>query len=87
MENLGDLAAHQWQLIWPKTENFDFDYASARAVVEANLAVIMADWSSTGFNRDKIPFPRRGRTTIALKKSASEWKAVHTHFSLDPGHK
>jgi ketosteroid isomerase-like protein len=87
VESLDDLAARQWQLIWPKTKKFEFDYDSARAIVDANLAVIMADWSSTGFNSDNLPFPRRGRATIALKKSASAWKAVHTHFSMDPAQK
>lgn len=86
VEDLEKLSSRQWRIIWPKTKNFDFDYDSLREVTDKNHAVIMTCWSSTGF-RGKIPFVRRGRATIVLAKSGKSWKAVHTHFSLEPSQK
>jgi ketosteroid isomerase-like protein len=84
VEGLDTLAAQQWRAVWPNTENFEFDYPSARALVEARQAVIVADWSSTGFAPGGVRFQRRGRSTLVLRRETSGWKAVHTHFSLAP---
>jgi len=86
-ENLGELSTRQWRKVWPRTKDFEFDYKSARAIVAADLAAVLANWRSTGFDRDKIPFGRRGRATIVLRKCAAGWKATHTHFSLKPAPK
>ena len=85
-KNLDELVAKQWKLVWPKTKDFKFDCESARVIKNADHAVIIAGWRSTGF-RNKIPFARRGRATIVLEKSANCWKALHTHFSLEPKRK
>lgn len=84
VENLRELRTRQWRRVWPRTKRFEFDHKSARAIVTADLAAVMTNWRSTGFDRDKIPLGRRGRATIVLRKSAAGWKAVHTHFSLKP---
>ena len=84
VENLDELAQQQWRLIWLNTTDFDFEYDSARAVVDENLAAVIATWKSTGYDRKQKPFERRGRATIVLRKGRSGWKAIHTHFSLSP---
>ena len=86
VEGLDALAAQQWQAVWPNTENFEFEYASARAFVGGKQATVIADWSSTGLARGGSSFQRRGRSTLVLRRGASGWKAVHTHFSLAPAH-
>ena len=78
------LAARQWKAVWPNTRGFDFDYPSALALREAALATVLARWSSTGIAGDGATFKRRGRATIVVRKTRSGWKAVHTHFSLNP---
>jgi len=83
-ENLDELSTRQWRKVWPRTKQFEFEYESARAIVASDLAAVMANWRSTGFDRSKATFGRRGRATIVLRKSAGGWKAVHTHFSLKP---
>jgi len=83
-ESLFELSGQQWQAVWPRTDGFDFDYTTARAMLEQNQAVVVAGWQSTGYTRDKKPFPRRGRATIALRKSDDKWLAIHTHFSSEP---
>jgi ketosteroid isomerase-like protein len=82
--NLDELATHQWQLVWPKTADFNFNHATARAAVDGNLATVVAEWTSTGFDGTQKSFPRRGRATIVLKQFPHGWKAIHTHFSIGP---
>jgi ketosteroid isomerase-like protein len=84
VNSLDELVARQWQTVWPGTADFDFDYASARAITAAGLATIVAEWKSTGLDGRQQPFPRRGRATIVLQPAADGWQAVHTHFSINP---
>jgi len=84
VEGIDALAAKQWQAVWPNTEDFEFDYATARAFVDARTAAVVAGWTSTGVAHDGPRFQRRGRSTLVLRRGASGWKAVHTHFSLAP---
>ncbi|MEJ0090373.1 MAG: nuclear transport factor 2 family protein [Limisphaerales bacterium] len=84
VDNLDELVSGQWQTVWPRTTGFDFNHASARSVATADLATVMAEWESTGLDGAQNPVLRRGRATIVLKKSADGWKAVHTHFSINP---
>ncbi len=83
-ENLDALAQQQWRLIWLNTTDFDFEYDSARAVVDERLAIVIATWQSTGHDREQKPYERRGRATIVLRKDGAGWRAIHTHFSLAP---
>jgi ketosteroid isomerase-like protein len=83
-ESLDELVCRQWEVVWPDTTNFDFEYDSAQALMEGKTAVLIADWQSTGINGHHMPVSRHGRATIALKNTAAGWKAVHTHFSVDP---
>jgi ketosteroid isomerase-like protein len=77
------LVRDQWRHVWDATEGFRFD-PGARIEVEGGLAWVAATWSSTGFTASGAPFPRAGRATIVLRRGATGWRAVHTHFSLHP---
>ena len=83
-EGLDELFSRQWQAVWPRTRDFDFEYDSTVAFAGSGGAVIAVNWFSTGLVRGKKSVKRRGRATIVLKKSAPGWKAVHTHFSIAP---
>ena len=84
VEGIDALAARQWQAVWPNSEDFEFEYSSARAFVDAETAAVVAGWTSTGLTPDGSRFQRRGRSTLVLRRGAAGWKAVHTHFSLAP---
>lgn len=81
---LDELMAHQWHIVWPNTEGFAFDVSSVRIDEAPGQTVVISTWSSTGFDAEGGPVPRRGRATIVLRNVGEEWKAVHTHFSLRP---
>ena len=83
-ESLDELVSCQWQAVWPQTTGFDFDYVTARAMTAVDWATVIAGWRSTGFANGGKPVERLGRATLVLHKSAAGWKAVHTHFSINP---
>jgi ketosteroid isomerase-like protein len=85
-ESLDELVSRQWQVVWPNTRDFDFEYDTARAIADENLAVLIAGWKSTGFGSADRMFSRSGRATIVLGKTAAGWQAVHSHFSIKPTH-
>lgn len=89
---LTNLERDQWRGVWPKIEDFAFDAEGADVWIgpDGRMAVIAASWDSTGRTVDGTTFPRAGRATAVLQRddTASDWLAVHTHFSLlptDPG--
>ncbi len=84
-DGLQRLVEEQWRKTWGATRGFRFDLGDARIEIEGELAWVAATWSSTGFDAAGAPFPRIGRATLVLRRSASGWRAVHTHFSLRPG--
>jgi ketosteroid isomerase-like protein len=83
-EDLDTLVREQWEQIWPHTRDFDFDSETVRAAASGDVAVLVTTWSSRGLDADGTLFPRRGRATIVLGRQGDDWKAIHTHFSLDP---
>jgi ketosteroid isomerase-like protein len=83
-ENLDELVCRQWEIVWPDTQDFDFEYDSTQELVEGKTALLIAHWHSTGSKGTQPSVSRHGRATIALKKMADGWKAIHTHFSIDP---
>jgi ketosteroid isomerase-like protein len=83
-ENLDELVSRQWDIVWPGTRDFDFHYDSIRSVVNGKTAAIITDWESKGANGRQRAVLRSGRATIVLQKSKAGWKAVHTHFSINP---
>lgn len=82
-EDLNGLVEGQWHVVWPRTRGFEFDYDSARAWADGDLAGVVTTWKSEGLG-PQGPFPRSGRATILLRKSAGGWLACHTHLSMDP---
>jgi ketosteroid isomerase-like protein len=85
VEGLDRLAAEQWGTTWPVTSGFDLAWDDLRVEVRDDVAWAAAPWASTGFDPAGRPFPRRGRATVVLARgSDGRWRAVHTHFSLDP---
>lgn len=81
--DLDQLVETQWHVVWLRTQGFDFDYATAVAWTDQDLAGVVSIWKSEGLG-PQGPFPRRGRATILLRKSAGRWLACHTHLSMEP---
>ncbi|MEI9862976.1 MAG: nuclear transport factor 2 family protein [Limisphaerales bacterium] len=84
VDDLDELVSGQWQMVWPRTADFDFNYDSARTVMTSELATVMAEWKSITLDGAQKSLLRHGRVTIVLQKSDNAWKAVHTHFSINP---
>jgi ketosteroid isomerase-like protein len=84
VDGLDALEARQWREIWETTRDFRFDLESARFESVDGQAWVGALWSSTGLLPCGGTFPRSGRATIVLVRRPEGWRAVHTHFSLDP---
>jgi ketosteroid isomerase-like protein len=83
-ETLAELESRQWRMVWPNTSSFDFEYGSAVGSVEGNQAVVLANWTSQTRQPENNPIKRRGRATIVLRRTGSQWQSIHTHFSLTP---
>jgi ketosteroid isomerase-like protein len=83
----------QWAWVWPRTAGFVFRRAGARIEVAegGDLAVAGLRWEA--WNRAEPgprpgPRDRRGRATLVLRRepgTATGWRAVHSHFSFEPG--
>ena len=83
-DNLDALVTKQWRAAWTITKDFDFDYTSARVLLEGSQAVVVSSWSATGVKRDGGEVKCRGRATIVLHNDVRGWRALHTHYSLWP---
>ena len=79
------LEAAQWRQVWPKIADFRFHVDALHGGIVGAHAWAACPWSSTGFHEDGNPFPRPGRATVILARTADGWRGVHTHFSLNPG--
>jgi ketosteroid isomerase-like protein len=77
----------QWDNVWPKTDDFQFTIPETHVLVsdDATMAVVIAPWTSTGFDPTGVPFDRPGRATIVFHKSGNGWLGVHSHLSLNRG--
>jgi ketosteroid isomerase-like protein len=85
-EGIDELQHGQWRPVWDRTEGFEFDVDVATIWVDESLVVATSEWSSTGIDADGSRRPRHGRATIVLTGPDAELRAVHTHFSMLPGH-
>lgn len=90
LEGFEQFRDRQWDSVWPRTSGFRFRLEEARVLASADgtLAVAIAPFESTGYHPDGTPFPRPGRTTLALVPNAEggeAWVAVHSHMSLARG--
>jgi len=85
--SLDDLEGAQWRRVWPKLGSFAFEDEHQSVIVSEDrlLATVATTWSST-WTADGADRPRPGRASIVLVRAAADgpWRAVHTHFSLNP---
>lgn len=82
---LSSLEENQWRQIWSRTSDFVFDRDDMRIDSDGGLASVAVRWTSNGCDARGQAIVRRGRATIVLRRcSDGSWRAVHTHFSLNP---
>lgn len=77
--------AQQWDNVWPRTDDFRFDFANTHVLAQGTMAVVIAPWTSTGYHPNGEKFDRPGRATMVFHKTADGWTGVHTHLSLNRG--
>ncbi len=82
---IAQLRQQQWQAVWERTEDFDFEFAQSLHWQEGGLEVVVSGWTSLGVLPDGTRHRREGRATIVLSRVGTELKATHTHFSMAPG--
>jgi ketosteroid isomerase-like protein len=84
---LDALHDEQWSAVWPAIEGFAFrlDDLVVLASPDGRQAVAVVGWDSVGIAADGSRFDRPGRATIVLRRDATAWIGVHTHFSLGRG--
>ena len=77
----------QWDNVWPRTDGFRFNPRETHVLAsdDGSLAVVIAPWTSIGYDPDGKPFDRPGRATMVFHKSATGWLGVHSHLSLNRG--
>jgi ketosteroid isomerase-like protein len=78
------LRGEQWQHVWPMIGEFTFRLAEVRCAGSEALLGVIAPWDSVGRRPDGTTYPRPGRATLILARSAGRWVALHSHFSLAP---
>ncbi|MEA2826734.1 MAG: hypothetical protein QOG43_1173 [Actinomycetota bacterium] len=86
--SLDELEGSQWRRVWPRLGNFTFEDDHLAVVVSSDrlLATVAVTWDSTWVDNG-TERPRPGRASIVLVRTGVDdpWRAVHTHFSLNPG--
>ena len=89
VQGLDQLKLNQWKNIWPTISNFKFltDSLFIQLSPDKLFANSIIIWDSIGYKNDGISFERTGRATVTLKRDNlnSNWKGIHTHFSLNRG--
>ena len=87
VEGLDQLKINQWENIWPTISRFKFltETLFIQLSPDKLFANSILTWTSLGYHKDGITFDRSGRATVTLKRSNlnSNWKGIHTHFSLN----
>ena len=87
ISSLEQWVADQWDNVWPKTSDFEFDLKQTRILIadDSSMATVIAPWTSTGYHQDNSTFDRPGRATMIFHKQADNWVCVHSHMSLNRG--
>ena len=89
VEGLDQLKINQWENIWPTISGFKFltETLFIQLSPDKLFANSILTWTSLGYHKEGKTFERSGRATVTLKRSSlnSEWKGIHTHFSLNRG--
>ncbi len=85
MSGREELVGQQWQAVWPRTRGFRFLFDSARGWGNSEGYSVAVQWVSEGIDAATgQPFSRGGRATLVLVHGEEGWKAVHSHFSINP---
>ena len=87
ISGIGTWMEAQWDSVWPRTADFRFDLDAARVLAanDGSMAVVIAPWTSTGFDPNGEKFDRPGRATMVFHRSGESWLCVHSHMSLNRG--
>jgi ketosteroid isomerase-like protein len=88
VERQPEIEQKQWRNVWPTIDDFVWrDDIRALVSPDRLFAVGLAVFDSTGYNPDGSTFPRAGRATVSLVRSATSepFVANHTHMSLFRG--
>lgn len=83
-DGLENLELNQWRKVWDVTTGFEFDLPSTVVGVDGRMAWAASAWQSTGKTPSGAPMLRRGRSTFVFRLDNAQWRAVHSHFSLEP---
>ena len=77
----------QWDNVWPRTTDFRFDLHGSHVLASADesMVVLVAPWTSTGYQPDGAPFERPGRATMIFSRLDGTWLCTHSHMSLNRG--
>ena len=75
----------QWDNVWPRTSDFRFDLAGTHVLASGDMAVLVAPWTSTGYDPDGATFERPGRATMVFNRIDGAWLCTHSHMSLNRG--
>lgn len=59
----------QWDNVWPRTSDFRFTLAQSEVLASPDgaVAIVIAPWTSTGYQEDGKPFPWPGRATMVFQ--------------------
>ena len=89
VRGLDALERLQWRSVWPTIDGFRFALETLHAIVSPDRlqATAILTWASTGYQQDGATFPRNGRATVVFtrRQADEDWRAIHTHMSLNPG--
>lgn len=89
VDGLDALENQQWRSVWSTIEDFRFNLDALRVGLsgDGRSAFALLTFDSTGIAGDGAKFPRPGRVTVIFGRGEpeGEWKAVHTHLSLNRG--
>jgi ketosteroid isomerase-like protein len=85
-DGLESVEQRQWRYVWPRTRGFAFEIESLEGWIsdDCSQGCVAVPWRSTGVDAGGAEFERRGRATIVLARAGGTWRALHTHFSIDP---
>jgi ketosteroid isomerase-like protein len=78
------LVESQWKKIWGVTSGFCFDLDRLTCGTDGDLAWVAVPWASRCGAVEGGPLDRTGRATYVLQRHGGQWRAVHSHHSLDP---
>lgn len=86
-QGLDQLVQTQWLNVWGRTRRFAFVPQTVEVwpSSDGSAMTVAVQWTSEGMDaRSGEHYSRQGRATIVLHRQGRNWRARHTHFSLNP---